>query len=300
MKRVSSLRYCGLLPIMLSSAAIGAPRSASQQSVKVAAVTKGVIPLFQSDDRVMVMMRIGDGDLLPMVFDTGSDGHSIDSTIVKRYKLKRIGYSIELDGTTGKQRKLASVALPNVTLGGLQVGTLEAVALDYDRNDAMGIISPEMFTNNLIYLELGKNRARLVPRATASMPQSAAVPYFLGTPTVELVMPDGSTMPAHFDTGYNGALSLPTRLMGKVPLMGPAKVVGRFKSINTEGEVWGGRIRGTIRIGPVVLENPDITFLGDLANIGLPVIRQITLVIDPAEKRSWTLAAQSVRAPDRN
>jgi hypothetical protein len=66
-------------------------------------------------------------------------------------------------------------------------------------------------------------------------------------------------------------------------------VVGRFKSINTEGEVYGGRIRGTIRVGPIELDNPEVTFLGDLANLGLPVIRRIVLVIDPAQKRNWVL-----------
>jgi len=108
--------------------------------------------------------------------------------------------------------------------------------------------------------------------------------------TIDIGMPDGTTLPAHCDTGYNAALSLPVAMMDKVPLVAPAKVVGRFRSINTEGEVFGGQIRGSIRIGPVVLENPKVTFLGDLANIGLPVIRKLTLVIDPAGKRSWALA----------
>jgi hypothetical protein len=204
--------------------------------------------------------------------------------------MKRVGDSIEVDGTTGKQRKLPFVAIKNVSLGGLRVGTIEAAALDYDRNDAMGIISSEMFKGSLVYLELGKNRARLVSKETAPLPPGAAVPYVHDIPTIDIRMPDGSTIPAHFDTGYNAPLSLPISMMDKVPLMAPAKVVGRFKSINTEGEVWGGRIRGSIRIGPVVLENPNVTFLGDLANIGLPVIRQVTLVLDPAEKRSWVLA----------
>ncbi|MGH6617540.1 retropepsin-like aspartic protease [Sphingomonas sp.] len=289
MKRALRFGHFGLLPIMLGIAAAGSARTVPPPQPKVELPSEGVIPLFQSDNRVLVMMRIGDGDPLPMVFDTGSDGHSVDNTMVKRYKLKRIGDSIERDGTTGKERTLPFVAMDNVTLGGLKVGTLQASALDYDRNDAMGIISSEMFTNSLVYLELGKNRVRLKPRDTTLPPASPAVPYVRDIPTIDIVMPDGTTMPAHFDTGYNAALSLPIEMMDKVPLMAPPKIVGRFKSINTEGDVYGGRVRGSIRIGPVTLENPDISFLGDLANIGLPVIRQITLVIDPAQNRSWVL-----------
>ncbi len=249
----------------------------------------GNITLFQSPGRVLIMMRIGDGELVPMVFDTGSDGHSVDRLLVKRHKLKRIGAAIELDGTTGKTRKLPLVAVNDITLGGLKVGRIDATALDYDRSDAMGIISSEMFTGSLVYLDLANSRARLTPRGTSPVPPGPATDYVEGIPSIQMVMPDGSSLPAHFDTGFNGALSLPVSMMNKVPLMAPARVVGRFKSINTEGEVFGGRIRGKIRIGPVELENPDVTFLGDLANIGLPVIRQVTLVIDPLQKRNWVL-----------
>lgn len=56
--------------------------------------------------------------------------------------------------------------------------------------------------------------------------------------------------------------------------------------------MWGGRIRGTIRIGPLTLHDPEVSFLGDIANIGLPLIRQVTLVLDPAGKRSWVLPAR--------
>ena len=106
-------------------------------------------------------------------------------------------------------------------------------------------------------------------------------------------MSDGSTLPAHFDTDYNAPLSLPVSMMHTVKLQAPPKVVGRFRSINTEGEVWGGRLAETVRIGPITLENPEVSFLGDLTNIGLPVIRKLTLVLDPAAKQSWVLAADA-------
>ncbi|RZJ02280.1 MAG: hypothetical protein EON89_15615, partial [Brevundimonas sp.] len=238
------------------------------------------------------------GELAPMVFDTGSDGHSIDQSLVARHQLAQVGEVIAVDGSTGNAQHLAMVALPDVSLGRLRVGSIEAAALDYDRTDAMGIISSEMFEGSLVVLELDRNRVRLLPLATTTPPEGSGVPYVADIATIDLVMPDGSTLPAHFDTGYNAALSLPIALMDTVPLMAPATVVGRFKSINTEGEVYGGQIRGVIRIGPVTLENPHVAFLGDLANIGLPVIRQITLVMDPEHDRSWVVAPGSWPARD--
>lgn len=282
MRLILGIACAALLPA--PSYVAGAPTRSS-----VALPTAGRITLFQSPGRVLVMVRVSNGDLVPMVFDTGSDGHSIDSTLTRRLRLRRLGEAHELDGTTGKQRVLSNVAVPDVTLGGLKVGTISAVSLDMDRDDAMGIISSEMFTGSLLYLDLANDRARLVPRDMVPPPPGPATAYVRGIPSVAMVLPDGSTLPAHFDTGYNGALSLPIGMMDKVPLVAPAKVVGRFKTINSEGPVYGGRIRGTIKIGPIELQNPDVTFLGDLANIGLPVIRRVTLVLDPAADRNWIL-----------
>jgi predicted aspartyl protease len=286
MKNKTAVPLLGAILIMLAPWLAG---PAHAQSAGPLVPASGDITLFQSTGRVLVMMRIGDGELIPMVFDTGSDGHSIDRLIVKRDHLKRVGSAIEVDGTTGKERTLPLVAINDVTVGGLKIKRIEATALDYDRSDAMGIISSEMFTESLVYLDLRNGRARLAPRATTPLPSGPAIAYVRDIPTIAIVMPDGSTLPAHFDTGANGALSLPISMMDKVPLMDKPRVVGRFKSINTEGEVYGGRIRGTIRVGPIELDNPEVTFLGDLANLGLPVIRQIVLVIDPAQKRNWVL-----------
>lgn len=255
------------------------------------------IVLFQSSERVLVMMRVANGDLVPMVFDTGSDGATIDHSLAKRLRLDRIGEVQEIDGTTGKKRTLPQVALRNVTVGGLKVDMIGAASVGYDRNDAMGIISSEMFTDSLLYLDLANNHAVLAPRDSTPTPKGEEIKYVAGIPSTHIMMPDGSTLPAHFDTGFNGALSLPVELMNKVPLVEPAKAVGRFKSINTEGVVYGGRIKGTVKIGPLTLENPDVTFLGDLANIGLPIIRRVTLVIDAAGDRNWVLMPGARPAP---
>jgi hypothetical protein len=284
-ERIAVALLGGLLAMLVPCLA----SRAHAQSAEPLVPASGDITLFQSTGRVLVMMRIGDGELIPMVFDTGSDGHSIDRLIVKRDHLKRVGTAIEVDGTTGKERTLPLVAIDDVTVGGLKIKRIEATALDYDRSDAMGIISSEMFTESLVYLDLRNGRARLAPRATTPLPPGPAIAYVRDIPTVAIVMPDGATLPAHFDTGANGALSLPISMMDKVPLMDKPRVVGRFKSINTEGDVYGGRIRGTIRVGPIELDNPEVTFLGDLANLGLPVIRQVVLVIDPGQKRNWVL-----------
>lgn len=286
------MRFDNRLIYMALMAAAATP-AWGQSNEADALAASGEIVLYQSSDRVLVMMRIRDGELTPMVFDTGSDGNSIDASLARRLRLKRVGTVHEIDGTSGKERFLPNVRVHDVTLGGLKVGQIDATATPYDRNDAMGIISTELFTDSLMYLDLANQRALLTPRLGSPAPVGDPIAYIDGLPTVHIKMPDGSTLPAHFDTGYNAALSLPLAMLDKVPLMAPARVIGRFKSISAEGDVLGGRIKGTIKIGPLILNNPEVAFLGTITNIGLPIIRQITLVIDAAADRNWVLPAGS-------
>jgi hypothetical protein len=282
------LKITTALMILVASAAAGSAKLGDQTTeLKPRPFSNGTIRLFQSDDRVLVMMRIGNGDLVPMVFDTGSDGHSFDHMLVRRDRLKSIGQTVEIDGTTGKRRTLSRYSYPDVSLGGLRVGRIEGVGLEYDRDDAMGIISSEMFVGNLVSLELGRNRARILPRSGADVPTGPATHYKGPLPGIVVKLPDGSTQLADLDTGYNGAISLPVSMMKTVSLMAPPTIVGRFRSIDTQGDVYGAQVRGQIRVGPVVLSDPKVTFLGETINIGLPVIRRMNIVLDPEGKRSW-------------
>jgi hypothetical protein len=282
--------------VVVGGTAVATPIYAKDVQSAGAPVSENMT-LFQSTDRVMVMVRIGDGELMPMVFDTGSDGNAIDASVARRLRLKRIGQVKEVDGTSGNERILPNVVARNVSIGGLKLDRIEATAAPYDRDDAMGMITSELFSDSLLFLDLANDRAILAPRGKTPQPPGEAVSYVAGIPTIHMSMPDGSTLPAHFDTGYNAALSLPVGMMNTVPLMRPAKVIGRFKSVSAEGEVYGGQIKGTIKIGPVTLENPDVSFLGNIANIGLPIIRQITLVIDAAADRAWVMPPGAIPSP---
>ena len=247
----------------------------------------GRIRLFQSDDRVLVMMRIGTGELVPMVFDTGSDGHSFDTIIVTRNHLRQVGKTIEIDGSTGRRRTLPTFAIPDVSIGGLRAGRITGVSLDYDRDDAMGIISPEMFRGRLVSVDFSANRADVLPKTPAHIPTGASTAYQGGLPATEVTMPDGSITFANFDTGFDGAISLPIGMIKKIPLMAAATIVGQYKTINTEGPVYGAQVRGNIAVGPLVLKNPQVTFIGDAMNIGLPLMRRLKIVLDPESKRTW-------------
>lgn len=283
-------RSIGLVVALLSIPVSITPSLAADRENDALPPT-GRIRLFQSDDRVLVMMRIGAGELVPMVFDTGSDGHSFDTLIVTRNHLRKVGTTVEIDGSTGQRRTLPTFAIPDVSIGGLRAGRIIGVSLDYDRDDAMGIISPEMFRGRLVSVDFSANRADVLSKTPAHIPAGASTTYQGGLPATDVKMPDGSITFANFDTGFNGEISLPIAMMKNVPMMTAASIVGKYQTINAEGLVYGAQIRGNIVVGPLVLKNPRVTFIGDVMNIGLPLMRRLKIVLDPDGKRTWISCA---------
>jgi hypothetical protein len=73
------------------------------------------------------------------------------------------------------------------------------------------------------------------------------------------------------------------------PLKAPAKVVGRAVSALAEQDVLGGDLVGSVDIGPYSAKDPAVAFFDTVINVGFPMIRKLTVVLDPANKRAWVL-----------
>jgi hypothetical protein len=92
-----------------------------------------------------------------------------------------------------------------------------------------------------------------------------------------------------FDTGHDGALSLPAASVNSFALKAPAKVVGRAVSALAAQDVLGGELVGSVEIGPYSVKDPSVAFFDTVINVGFPIIRKLTIVLDPANKRTWVL-----------
>jgi hypothetical protein len=74
-----------------------------------------------------------------------------------------------------------------------------------------------------------------------------------------------------------------------VPLKAPAKVVGKAVSALAVQDIFGGTLAGSVDFGPYSLKDPSVAFFDTVINVGFPVIRKLTIVLDPANKRTWVL-----------
>ena len=247
-----------------------------------------IVPLYVSTTRPLAMLTIGDSAPIPVIFDTGSDENVLDAALAKRAGLKVVGHFNLVDDASGKSVEVPTAATPDPRLSGVPLDSKIVRLLDYRSGDEVGIFNPYIFGDRYVVIEAGLNRLRIIPRDSGFVPPGPGHPYVQNIPAAEIRIA-GKMHDAVLDTGNDSSLSLAAALVKSVPLKAPAKSVGKAVSLLGEQEVLGGDLAGPVEIGPFTLRDPHVAFVDTVINVGFPTIRHLTIVLDPANKRTWVL-----------
>jgi hypothetical protein len=250
--------------------------------------TSQIVPLYVSASRPLAMLTIGDSAPLPVVFDTGTDENILDAALATRAGLKVVGHFNLVDDASGKSLKVPTAAAPDARLSGVPLDTKIVRLLDYRSGDEVGIFGPYSFGNRYVVVEAGLNRLRIIPKGSGFVPPGPGHAYKENIPATEIRIA-GKLYDAVLDTGNDRSLSLPANLVKSAPLKAPAKPIGKAVSALAEQDVFGGELAGLVEIGPYSLRDPEVSFVDTVVNVGFPVIRHVTVVLDPANKRCWVL-----------
>jgi len=236
------------------------------------------------------MLTIGDNPPSPVVFDTGTDDNIVSQQLADHLELKQVGTSPLVDLGSGKTETVPVVAVPDAKLGGIALAAKTAQSLARDTPGEAGIFGPNSFGDSFVIVEAGRDRVRIVPRDSGLTPPGPGTPYQDKLPSLPIRV-GSRTVIAHLDSGNSGELILGGDLMKTVPLIAPAEVVGIAVSALGEREVFGGQLKADVRVGPVVLHNPKVSFSqsGSGGNVGYAIMRDLTVILDPAHQRSWVL-----------
>jgi hypothetical protein len=249
-----------------------------------------IVPLYVSTSRPLAMLTIGDSAPLPVVFDTGTDENILDAAYGTRASLKVVGHSTVVDGASGNTLEVPVAATPDPRLSGVPLDTKTVQLLEYRSGDEMGVFGPYSFGDRYVVVELGLNRVRIIPRNSGFVPPGPGHAYKENLPAVEISVA-GQRREAMIDTGNDSTLILGGDLVKTTALKSPAKVIGIAKSALAERKVLGGTLAGALVVGPYSVTDPEVSFSmpASTANIGFVVIRHLTIVLDPTNKRSWVL-----------
>lgn len=261
----------------------------------------GKLSISQSSARVLTTLRLaGSGTTASVVFDTGTSGNIIDRKLASKLGLPNRGASTAIDGSLGKPVPGFLTELKGASLGDIQIDDGPANAIDYDLPSEKGVFGPNSFPGKLVKMDLGRGLIVVERKTTSTLRAADAIPYIgQGEDALPSVIVDfGVTkIPAELDTGNNEAIILPLTFADNLSLQKPLENVGYAESAAGKQPLFRGRLNGQLRIGPLVMDKPDILFIaGGQPNVGLPVARQLVVVFDPSEKRSWLLSPSKENA----
>lgn len=165
-----------LFPALLAAAILCAGGAhAAEPVVKENAPDR--IPLYLSDTRVLVMLRIGEAPPMPVMFDTGTNGNLVDMAVAKVYKLPNTGPSPSIDGSTGLPVPGHDSFIANARLGGVPIKDARASVLDYQQQDEAGIFGPNSFPGRLLEMDGPRSVLLSYPMNPATLPSQPASPY---------------------------------------------------------------------------------------------------------------------------
>ena len=267
------------------------PQAESSKPAKTP-VKREIIPLYMSERRMMVMLRVGDSLPLPVVFDTGTNGNLVDLKVAERLNLPNVGPSPSIDGDTGKPVPGFDTFLKGASIGGVAIEDARATAFAYAVPDEAGVVGPNSFPNKLVRMEGARSRLVLLPKTADTIPRCKAFAYGANALPAAVLEIGGLKVTALLDSGNDATIILPMEYVEKLPLVAAPVPIGYAVSAAGKQPILSAHLKGSLKIGGATLDGPEIRFMaGGTPNVGLPILRKLTVVMDPSESRDWVLSA---------
>lgn len=258
----------------------------------------GVIPLDVTGPRPTAELVVGTQPPVRVIFDTGAGGTVLLPNYAAKLALPNQGSVGVGSPAGGAPRPGYLTTLPSARLGQASITNARAVVVDLGLplEGISGVMSPNVFAGSLVRFELKKSRAVVVPKSPGTVPQGEALPYGGGGHPLPSAVIDvaGVKLEAHIDTGNGRGLALPLELAKRISLK-TALVPGKeVRMVSSAHRSFTATIAGTVKIGPLTLTDPDATFVEGvpMANVGFSILKDLTIVLDPAERRTWLLPAE--------
>ncbi|HRE61579.1 MAG TPA: pepsin/retropepsin-like aspartic protease family protein [Micropepsaceae bacterium] len=256
------------------------------------------VPLDMSGERPTAQMTIGDVTRTVIV-DTGAGATVVFPDFADAAGLPRLQpLRASAPGQPGVEGFLSQ--LTNARLGEALVATAPAAIVDLNLplEGISGVASPNMFSGKLVRMDFGESEMRVLPRDEAHIPQVEKFDYYSTSfgrriPAIPVTVGD-EEYEAILDTGNGRGLVFPLSeaenftLNGEMVPTKPLRMAG-----DNQLPAFLATIQGTIHIGPLTFENPELTFVDGVeeVNVGMAFLRQLVITLDPEEGELWIEAA---------
>ena len=142
-------------------------------------------------------------------------------------------------------------------------------------------------------MDLGKSVLRILPERPESTAGDAGFSYLgeggAALPSLTLDI-DGRLVPAILDTGNDSDFLLPLSMAADLALEAPPVVIGQATSAAGTQPIYEARLAGDVTVSGIVIARPRVRFIeGGRPNIGLSLLKRLTVMFDPVGERTWVL-----------
>lgn len=272
-----------MLAVPSASVVAGAPEKSAPASS---------VPLGDWHGRPVVELTIAGKGPFRFILDSGADVTVIDHGLAGRFELKELGKT-EIGSPLGGTVPATRLQLKDLRLGSIGFGPVEALEMDLaavigSGDSPVGVLATSDLGNRSLVFDFAGDRLSV---SDALLPAANDADVFdfcspSGKPSLH-VQVGGRQHCVNLDTGSPSVLTLPLSAADALPLAGKPAVSGRARLVGAEVDVWGARLDGELRVGEIVMRDPDLGFMetAPIGNIGQGFLQSVELTIDHTNRR---------------
>ncbi len=234
----------------------------------------------------------------PFLFlvDTGFSGRAcLSENLQKQFRLPRIRGMYSDDGG-GRLKYHSGSRLPGIRIGGLEIEEeFEVLVADLEwlktksGRPIHGILGFQFFANYLMQLDFSGGMIRLFQ---GSLPRENN-PHILrfrlrrGVPFCWISVGE-QALPLLIDSGFDGGISLPSRLRGKIKCYSEPRLTGRLRTANSQDRrVYTSRLKVDAKLAGFDMVQPPVQFLEGYRTgvLGAQALKQFVVTFDRRQQR---------------
>jgi predicted aspartyl protease len=250
------------------------------------------VPLALDSGRPSIEIRIDGKGPYRLLFDTGSGaGLILDKQLATDLGLKSTGTRRIGDPNSPEAIEAQVMEVDRVDVGGLVLRAVDTISWDRKAmgmgDIPRGVVGLGLFGSRLVTLDYPRGTLIVEP---GELPEAdgrtvLTASFDDGIPSIPIDVA-GVPLRAHLDSGSTGFLGVPLGTAKQLPLEAAPVEVGRGRTASGDYSVSEARLRGSVRVGGLVIERPKLHFM-DLpsANLGSDLLRSLVVTVDRKNSR---------------
>jgi hypothetical protein len=220
-------------------------------------------------------------------FDTGFGGMvEVNPKIAAQLDMPVVGEAMTGDPSGRAPQRIPVHRAESVDIGPLHFGGVSVAENGRTvLGDVDGMIGLRLFQSLLVTFDYPKGHIRI---GGGKLPEADSLPYAIdhGIPAIEVSV-NGKSTRVHLDSGSPAQVTLPLSEAKSLTLAEEPRVVGHARTADGEFDVYAAPLKGEVRVGSVVVENPRLDFVDvfPVGNVGYRFFKDLVITFDPAAKR---------------